>query len=87
MQGLCGDQRPLWGSGWYVRVSLNGLGQDVFCPAVIALGHLAVLVNVLFAAAPHRVNFLHASLLSEPSGFRLQSCADGFLCWDDSVGQ
>ena len=37
----------MWGSGWGIRVSPNGLGQDVCCLADVALGHLTALVNVL----------------------------------------
>lgn len=52
----------------------------------VALRHLEVLANVLFAAAPYRENSLHVSLLSKTSGLRLGSCASGFPCWDKGIG-
>lgn len=73
------------GSGWGIRVSPNGMGQNICCLADIALGHLAALVNVLLWG--WGASFISVSRLSKTFGLSLQSCVDEFPCWDDSVGQ
>lgn len=47
------------GSGWGIRVSPNGTGQNICCLADIALGHLAALVNVLLGVGG-QASFLSA---------------------------